>query len=143
MKKIITIALLSIFFTGCKSTSKSTADYSKLDGMWDLYYINVPEKSYDDLYKTERKPYIQFNTKQNLVSGNNSCNSFSGSFKLDGDNINFNSPMTSTKMYCQDGVGEQSFMTNLSETTSYKIEKEGKTLHFVAGKKVLMSFSKK
>ncbi|MGG7035064.1 MAG: META domain-containing protein [Flavobacterium sp.] len=138
------IAFLSLFFVGCKSTSKITGiDSSKLDGMWDLYYINVPEKSYDDLYKTDRKPYIRFNSKQNLVSGNNSCNSFSGSFNLDNNNINFNSPMTATKMYCQDGAGEQSFMINLSRTTNYKIENNGKTLHFMNEKKVLMSFSKK
>jgi heat shock protein HslJ len=56
------------------------------------------------------------------ISGNNSCNSFFGTYKQMNNTLNF-SQMGSTKMYCEGSI-ETDFMQNLQKVNAYKITKK-------------------
>nr|WP_315238371.1 META domain-containing protein [uncultured Flavobacterium sp.] len=115
---------------------------SKLEGNWELSYITGPRIAFEGLYP-EKKPTINFNTKENLVSGNNSCNSYTGQLNVSENEINFKQPMVTTKMMCIDGQGEQVFMSTLSKVTSYNVTDDGRTLNFISGNIETMRFTKK
>ena len=143
IKNVFTIILFSFLLISCdafKSQKKDTV--SKLEGIWELNYVSGPKIAFDGLYPN-KKPTINFNTKEKQVSGNNSCNSYTGKLNLTGDKIDFSQPMISTKMMCMDGKGEEVFMSTLSKVTSYTITDDGKTLNFISGDIATMRFTKK
>lgn len=140
MKKIFTLVFLSSFLISCKCAK--TDAVSKLDGTWELNYIS-DSQTFDALYPN-KKPSIKFNTKENQVSGNNGCNSYTGKLNVTGNKIDFTQPMAVTKMMCMDGSkGEQAYMSTLPKITSYDITDDGKTLNFISGDIAMMRFTKK
>lgn len=140
MKNIFILVFLSTILISCKC--KQTDSVSKLDGNWELNYISGPRIAFDGLYPN-KKPTINFDLKENHISGNSSCNSFNGKLVLDGNKIDFTQPMAMTKMMCQDGQGEQVFMSTLQKITSYDITDDGKTLNLISGDIAMMRFTKK
>ena len=143
MKKIFALIFFSLFLISCSIFKcKKTDSVSKLDGTWELNYITGPKITFDGLYPN-KKPTITFNTKENQVSGNNSCNSYTGKLNVTGNKIDFTQPMAVTKMMCLDGQGEQVYMSTLQKITSYDITDDGKTLNFISGDIAMMRFTKK
>ncbi|MNL43914.1 heat-inducible protein [compost metagenome] len=140
MKNIFILVFLSTILISCKC--KKTDSVSKLEGNWELNYISGPRIAFDGLYPN-KKPTINFDLKENHISGNSSCNSFNGKFVLDGNKIDFTQPMAMTKMMCQDGQGEQVFMSTLQKVTSYDVTDDGKTLNLISGDIAMMRFTKK
>ncbi|WP_343707274.1 META domain-containing protein [Flavobacterium sp.] len=141
MKKIFTLVFFSSFLISCKCAKADAV--SKLDGTWELNYISGPRIAFDGLYPN-KKPTINFDTKANQVSGNASCNTYSGKLVLDGNKIDFTQPMAVTKMMCLDGLqGEQTYLSTLQKITSYDITDDGKTLNFISGDIAMMRFTKK
>lgn len=139
MKKIFTLVFFSSFLISCKCAK--TDAVSKLDGTWELNYIS-DSQTFDALYPN-KKPSIKFNTKENQVSGNNGCNSYTGKLNVTGNKIDFTQPMAVTKMMCLDGKGEQAYTSTLSKITSYDVTDDGKTLNFISGDIAMMRFTKK
>ncbi|AWK07554.1 META domain-containing protein [Flavobacterium crocinum] len=144
MKKILTLVFFSSILLSCTaSKSKKTDSVSQLDGTWELNYITGPRITFDGLYPN-KKPTINFDTKENQVSGNNSCNSYTGKLVVNGNKIDFTQPMAVTKMMCLDsGQGETTYMKTLQKITSYDITDDGKTLNFISGDIAMMRFTKK
>lgn len=144
MKKIFILVFLSSILFSCNIFKcKKNDAVSKLDGAWELNYITGPKIAFDGLY-SYKKPIINFDTKENKVFGNNSCNSFTGKLAVAGSKIDFSQPMAVTKMMCVDGQqGEQIFMNTLQKITSYDITDDGKTLNFISGDIAMMRFIKK
>lgn len=140
MKNIFTLVFLSIILISCKC--KKTDSVSKLEGNWELNYITGPRIAFDGLYPN-KKPTINFDLKENHISGNSSCNSFNGKLVLDGNKIDFTQPMAMTKMMCQDGQGEQVFMSTLQKITTYEVTDDRKTLNLISGDIAMMRFTKK
>jgi len=141
MKKIFTLVFITSFLISCKCAK--TDAVSKLDGTWELNYITGPRITFDGLYP-DKKPTIIFNTKDKQVSGNNSCNTYTGKLVVDGNKIDFTQPMAVTKMMCLNGgQGEATYMKTLQGITSYDITDDGKTLNFISGDIAMMRFTKK
>ncbi|WP_239023092.1 META domain-containing protein [Flavobacterium endoglycinae] len=126
----------------CNCTKNKKSNISQLEGSWELNYITGPKIAFDGLYPN-KKPSINFDLKENRVSGNNSCNTYSGKLVLDGNKIDFTQPMMSTKMMCLDGQGEKIYMNTLQKVTSYDITDDGKTLNFISGDIAVMRFTRK
>lgn len=141
-KTFILIFLSSILFSCHIFKCKKNDAVSKLDGIWELNYITGPRIAFDGLYPN-KKPTINFNLKDNQVSGNNSCNTYSGKLVLNGNKVDFTQPMAVTKMMCVDGQGEQTYMATLKKITSYNITDDGKTLNLISGDIAMMRFTKK
>lgn len=142
IKKILTLVFLGILFTSCTVSKTQKSTTSTLQGTWELTYITGPRIAFEGLYPN-KKPTITFDLKENHVSGNNSCNSFTGKLSVTGNKIDFSQPLAVTKMMCANGQGEQVFMNTLPKITSYDITDNGKTLNFISGDIAMMRFSKK
>lgn len=141
MKKLFILVFCTFLLISCKGVK--TDAVSKLDGTWELNYISGPKITFEGLYPN-KKPTIKFNSKENQVSGNSSCNSYSGKLFVDGNIIDFTQPMAVTKMMCLDGLqGEQTYLSTLQKITSYNIVDDGKTLNLISGDIVMMRFTKK
>lgn len=143
MKNVFAVALSCLLLFSCNVFKCKKKDYvSKLEGGWELNYITGPRIAFDGLYP-DKKPTINFNISENLVSGNNSCNSYTGKLNVKENKIDFTQPMAATKMMCLDGQGEQVFMETLSKVTSYEVTDDGKTLNLFSGDVATMRFTRK
>lgn len=145
IKKMSMFAVLGIILFSCNSLQNKTTttnSVKELNGTWELNYITGPRIAFNGLYPN-KKPTIIFDTKENRVSGNNSCNSFTGKLNIDGHKINFRDGLATTKMMCIDNQGEQVFMDTMLKITSYDITDNGKTLNFISGDIAMMRFTKK
>ncbi|RYY55452.1 MAG: META domain-containing protein [Chitinophagaceae bacterium] len=143
MKIIFLPALIALIaIAACNNQSKITSDkmdLNELQGTWELDYISGPRIAFDGLYP-DKKPSISFNVKDKKVSGNSSCNSYSGPFTMEGFNVDFNGPIVSTKMACQ-GEGESVYFNTLKKITRYAIT-DSITLNLFMGDVSLMRFHK-
>ena len=134
MKNLIAFSLLVILFSACDSSHKSVTPapvpYQALNGGWSVVQMAGLKSSFDSLFP--RRPYIVFKVTERTVSGNTSCNSFSGPFTLTNDNgISFKKPLALTKMACAQGMdGENAFMAMLTNASDFSIS--GDTLHIHA-----------
>jgi heat shock protein HslJ len=138
-------AVLGIILFSCNSVQNKTTTTNsaeQLNGTWELNYISGPRIAFEGLYPN-KKPTITFDTKENRVSGNNSCNSFTGKLNIDGHKISFKDGLASTRMMCMDNQGEQVFMDTMLKITSYDVTDNGKTLNFISGDIAMMRFNKK
>ncbi|KAF2517076.1 META domain-containing protein [Flavobacterium foetidum] len=143
MKNIFAVVFLSTIFFSCNCTKdKKNDSVSKLEGHWELTYITGPRITFEGLYPN-KKPTISFDLKEKKVSGNGSCNSYTGKLVVEANKIDFTQPMAMTKMMCLDGQGEQVYMNTLQKVTSYDISDDGKTLNFISGDIATMRFAKK
>ena len=136
------IMLAIITFSSCnalKNTVEASSDLSKLGGTWELNYISGPRIAFNGLYPG-KKPQLNFNLTDKRVSGNSSCNSFSGKLLADDTSINFNEPMVATKMACP-GEGEAVFFEMLKKVNKYAITGDT-TLNFMMGDIAVMRFRK-
>ncbi|MNQ46384.1 heat-inducible protein [compost metagenome] len=143
-KSVLWSLIVSLFLVACNSakTNKQVATSEQLNGTWELNYITGPKIAFDGLYPN-KKPTIVFDIKENRFSGNNSCNSYTGGLNIEGSKISFKSPMAVTKMMCADGKGETVYMSTLDKIESYTVSEDGKTLNFLMGDILMMSFLKK
>ena len=143
MKKIIlALTILCLAFISCNTVKTSNNALASLEGTWELNYITGPRIAFGGLYPNQ-KPIIFFDLKENRVSGNASCNSYSGKLNVDGNKISFKDPMAMTKMMCMDIQGEEVYMSTLQKIDSYSISEDGKTLNFIMGDTAMMRFVKK
>lgn len=143
MRKIIlSIAVLFLLFTSCVCMKQSKKNITSMEGTWELSYISGSRIAFEGLYPN-KKPIITFDLKENRVSGNNSCNNYSGKLAVDGNKISFKAPMATTKMMCMDAKGETVYMAILQKIDSYTISEDGKTLNFIMGNVPMMRFEKK
>ncbi|HSD15344.1 MAG TPA: META domain-containing protein [Flavobacterium sp.] len=144
-KCLFTAVTLCLSFISCNSVkikNHKEDQFEKLNGSWELIYISGQENLFNELYH-DKKPTINFITKDNVVSGNSSCNSYSGKLIVDGDKISFKEPMAMTRMMCGDGKGESIYMENLQKINSYSVSEDSKTLNFNMDNKPLMRFKRK
>jgi heat shock protein HslJ len=142
MRRTTMIMLAIITFSSCnalKNTVEASSDLSKLGGTWELNYISGPRIAFNGLYPG-KKPQLNFNLTDKRVSGNSSCNSFSGKLLADDTSINFNEPMVATKMACP-GEGEAVFFEMLKKVNKYAITGDT-TLNFMMGDIAVMRFRK-
>lgn len=136
------IMLAIVTLSSCnalKNTVEASSDLSKLGGTWELSYISGPRIAFNGLYPA-RKPQMVFNLSDKRVSGNSSCNSFSGKLLADDTSINFNEPLAATKMACP-GEGEAVFFETLKKVNKYSITGDT-TLNFMMGDIAIMRFRK-
>lgn len=141
MKKVALI-LLVIFIGSCSCKKNSTdAAPGSLEGNWELTSMSDHKSDFESVFPNA-KPTINFNVNDTKVTGKNSCNSYGGSFSLDGIFLRIDEKtLFSTKMFCE-GIGEKTFMDVLGKVNAYSISQNGTTLSLWKGKTELMRFRK-
>ena len=141
---IFAVGITCCLLIACNNSKKTTTGMettSKLAGTWVLNYITGPRIAFDGLYP-EKKPTITFDITTNMVSGNTSCNSFSGKLNADGNKISFTNAMALTKMMCINMQGETVFLEMLQKVNTWSVT-DGNTLNFIMGDIAIMRFTKK
>jgi heat shock protein HslJ len=151
MRAIILSALTAIcFFTACESTrigsnnevAPSAADLAALAGTWELNYISGPRIAFEGLYPN-KKPSIAFDIAAMRVSGNTSCNSYSGPFTTADGTISLAGPMAVTKMMCADGaLGETTYLEMIRKINRFSVS-DSNTLSLMIDDVSVMRFAKK
>lgn len=136
---LICLFIGAMLMTGCKSyqSGQSSTTTAYLSGTWTLKYITGPRIAFDGLYP-DKKPNVVFDLSENRISGNTSCNGFSGEVTIDGDNITIGK-VIQTMMACE-GIGEQTFTGMLPSINKFKVANN--ILSFYAGEVEMMRFSK-
>lgn len=115
------------------------ATAEKLEGNWELNYISGARIAFNGLYP-EKKPFIRFELGLEMITGNTSCNGFSSKYKMNGNSINFQHPL-STMMACP-GNGEKTFTEMLLKVNRYALSDEN-TLTFLIDDVAVMRFVRK
>ena len=160
MKKVIIYgAFLGVILASCNSSKSQTAISDKkvdekaipvtgssateeadLEGTWELVSLMSAQKvPLNDLYPN-KKPTIAFDARPKQISGTTGCNSYTGSYVIDGRTISFGTGMALTKMACE-GDGETLFVERLKKTNKFFI-KEQNTLMLLEGDVALLEFKK-
>lgn len=127
----------SIKYTLAEEITKITDNRALLNGEWILARING-----NVINRMVALPTINFDlTKQN-VSGNDGCNTYTGSFsKLTQNELDF-SPLASTKKACINKNIASEYYKTLEEVTSYKVEQTKLILLNKNGEEVLVFMKK-
>ena len=126
MKKfnLLSICCLTIVLTACTST-KNVDNKVLQKNTWELEYLSGPQIAFEGLFPV-KKPQISFNKNNHRVEGNDGCNGYSASYKLEGQNISLGEPGPSTLMYC--GEGEKFFRSTIKKIDKWQIDKDGKLI---------------
>lgn len=121
--------------TDSLSQSKvSIPDSSK----WMLYKLRMKDGSTKTF--SLQKAYLQFDIKNNTVTGNTECNSINGSFTADESSMKFDN-IISTKMACGKHSIEPVFLNMLQNATGYSLT--SKLLYLYKGKTLIGLFTRK
>jgi heat shock protein HslJ len=108
-----------------------------LNGNWEVF--ETPGINFNQIFSM-RKPFINLDTETKKFNGNTSCNSISGNFSLENNQIIFPQNFIMTKMFCEGG-GENIFLEAFKKVDGYKVE--GTTVYFLHGNEVVMGLRKK
>ena len=84
--------------------------------------------------------YIKFNLNDNIVTGMDGCNSYSGNVIINKDSISF-SNFAVSEMFCQEVKVDKMFHQLIGKVNRYRIS--GSLLKLYSGKKTLLEFSLK
>ena len=135
MKTSIIMSLLFLSLTACNTSKPVEALYGTT---WELDYLSGPRIAFDGLF-SDKKPQLEFNREEGIVTGNSGCNGYSAQFKVDGNTISFGEPGPSTLMYC--GKGETFFRNTIKKVNRFKIDENGK-LNIMLNDVPMMRFKK-
>ena len=141
MKKytLAVVSVLTLFFASCNASNEASYAGNLFDTTWQLEYISGPRIAFDGLYPN-KKPQLTFDQKETRVYGNNGCNGYSAPYTLKGKSLSFGEAGPTTMMFCECG-GEQEFLKQIKQFTSYSIDKDGK-LNLINGDVPVMRFKK-
>ena len=81
----------------------------------------------------------------NKVGGSAGCNTYSGTYQVQGESLTVSSPLAVTMMMCAEDVmaQETAFLANLQAAKGYKLEENGQKLHLLNDKgQVTILFNK-
>jgi len=141
MKHLHLITSLFFLIVGsCSSpkTAQSMIDPNILNGSWEVTELPGAAFTMDVLYP-EKKPTMLFDVATKKVSGTTSCNSYNGTYKVNGSVIDLSAPMAMTRMACP-GDGESTFVNELKKVNGWTVREE--TLRLMSGDLVVMHLRK-
>ena len=139
MSYIIASTICACKVFDSKSQNIKGTSSSGLNGTWQLNYISDARIAFNGLYPNA-KPQITFDTANNEIKGNTSCNGFRSTITINGNKLTIAEPGPMTMMYCEGG-GERNFLDMLKKVTSYNVNET--TLTLKQGDIAVMRFTKK
>ncbi|MBE9512969.1 MAG: META domain-containing protein [Chloroflexi bacterium] len=106
------------------------------DAVWKLESYGEPNQLESVLQGTELT--VEFVNAEGEVRGSGGCNSYSGSYEVNGSKLSIIPPLMSTMMSCSDPIDSQEyeFLQTLEAAESYKID--GQQLTIACGNKILI-----
>lgn len=140
IQTILGLAVFFLFFNCNENKSKENKPLENKMLINDIWVLTeISESSISD--EIEKRPQLEFNSKENSFSGNNGCNQISGSLnKLTNIDLQFN-VIRETRMACPDMKLSSAFQKLLHETRQYEIKDLSLILMDSQGK-ILLVFKK-
>jgi heat shock protein HslJ len=129
MQKFSTIMILGVVFLTLLSACQGGNPLNETQ--WQLTLLNglpaMPDVT------------VTLNLGEGEIGGNDGCNTFGGSYTINGSTLTFGEDIFSTMMYCGDEINAQSiaFYQVLTETASYTMENQ--TLALLDGNGVTLA----
>ncbi len=105
--------------------------FSELDGKWNIASV-YGEELQDDV---SRKPFIVFDIKKSIISGNAGCNNFKGKLKMvQDDKLSIEmSGIVTTRMYCPEMDIENNILSALNSARIFGRVDGGKVALYTSG----------
>ena len=131
------IALAAVGFVGIVLLAINYASSGDLEGpTWTVESISIDGSATAPASGTAMTAVFEDGT----VSGTGGCNTYSGSYSVDGDAITFG-PLVSTLIACEDPIGaqEQAYFAALARADGFDVD--GGTLTLSEGDTALVSFT--
>ena len=117
---------------------KTKQEVSLEDKKWTLQSYGEPGNLKDVIVDTEIT--AEFVSSEGTVKGSAGCNSYFGSYELEGSQLSIPGPIGATEMYCVEPEGvmeqEQEYLATLQLAESYEINDDELTIH--CGNQVLI-----
>ncbi len=136
MKKLLIVVGL-LAFMAC-SSSKNVDQPSSLENTnWLL--VSFDGKLYEPELTQSRLASLTLQSEENRIVGFGGCNSFSGSYKLDGNTIQFT--LISTKMFCNETMQVEDYLFKTLTKVEYSIEGDSLILKNENGNSVTFKMS--
>jgi heat shock protein HslJ len=133
--KIISFIIVLLAFIGCKGTQNNSNDERTLESE-EYAVLKLKEDSVQEFNLT-----LNFNLKENRISGFAGCNNYSGNIKVETNKLTVNS-VVSTKKFCQEASERESkFLKSLNEVQVYSFE--GETLQLKSNEGTVLIEAKK
>ena len=152
--KIFLFLLLSVTIISCSSGNKKDADKKELDKtetiseMDDVSIENtkwiITKLDGGDMTDREvngQEIFFTLDTATKRISGNSGCNTFIGTYELDGNKITF-SQLASTKMMCPDSKINESQIVNIFDKTTSFIISDEQLIVYNADNEIISEFKK-
>lgn len=137
------ITFLVLSCNNTKTTTETTTMKAYLiDGSWEANHIINTPKPFEEMYPN-LKPSITFNSSKNQINGISVCNSFRGTFSIDGKSISIDEAMATTRKMCPNMAGEQVFLETLKKVNTYSVINKGNTLNLIMGDIAIMHLIRK
>ena len=120
--------------SACAPSSSPTGNESELTGtVWSLSTLR------DQTLVTSSNISAIF-TSNGKIGGSSGCNSYSGTYTVDGDEIQISSPLASTLIACPEEIAAQetAYLATLAEVRTYSISGNQLTLNDASQKSLLV-----
>ena len=130
----------SVRYTLVSVLEKSTDPRLRLNDIWVLRELEGQAVPEGEPGAPIKRPYIEFQLRENRFMGNDGCNTFRGSLVSVGDRALQLGPAMGTKMSCGNMALPNAFLAMLSRCDSYEIGAGELTL--LEGTTELMKFQK-
>lgn len=132
MKKILSILVLVLVFTACKSgKTQDEKKYSSSFEAQEYQLLSIEDRDVESMDLD-----LRVNTERNSISGASGCNNYKFDYNLDGENLDLGYAVV-TKMYCEDTMEiENAFFKaaskvkhfSLTDNMLYFLDEEGKVV---------------
>ena len=144
MQKLFFIIIAGLLFSSCH-TSRPVAiatkiendNFSHMNGGWQLQMLFASDNNW------KKKPILNFDVKEGIVSGNSGCNSLRGKFSVSGNYFGIDKNIISKKMACADAksnADEKAFISALLKINRFTLVKD--ELELGQGEITLMRFKR-
>jgi len=135
---VLILGVLALLSGACANTDSTITTSDLEDTKWILESYGEPGNQKDILTDTEIT--AEFVSPEGAVKGSAGCNSYFGSYEVEGNQISIPGPIAVTEMYCMEPEGvmeqERQYLEILQAAQSYSVE-DGE-LQINCGDKVLI-----
>lgn len=138
LNTLLPVVLLLLLSGGSSCTIQPHDLPLEKDVVKDAYWVLMSVGGQDvEVLNNTQSAYIRLEEKENDVDGFTGCNKISGSYTLDGEQLQF-SELSTTRMACPDLEAESKMMEALRRVDNYKLS--GDLLTLFDGDKAVATF---
>jgi len=121
MRQLIIIVIV-FMMTSCGSQKNMVKETKTSEiSIFQQWKLESIRGEYLDINALSKEPQITFDKSENRFFGNDGCNSFSGSFKSEGNKIILG-PIMATKMACMNMLIPNKYNQALSKVASFNLK---------------------